>query len=73
MARKKQPVMKPLVVGQQLSTEQTFLRMTFGHGDKILFGNEESECLPKFNGVLMSGSGIIKSEDDGETGRMFGI
>jgi hypothetical protein len=30
-------------------------------------------CLPKVEGTLTSGNGLIKNDDMGETGRMFGL
>ena len=57
-------------IGQRLSTEQDFLRQLFGHGDKVIFGNEESESLPKLNGSLMPN--IVNGDDD-STASSFGF
>lgn len=61
---------KKFQIGKQLSTEQDFLRQLFGHGDKVIFGNEESESLPKLNGTLMPN--VINGDDDG-TAMSFGL
>lgn len=62
--------LKSLNVGQQISQEQYLLQSMFGGSDPT-WGTGEN--LPKFSGVLFTGEGLIKSGDDGETGRMFGI
>lgn len=58
--------------GQQLSNEQSMLGEMFGGGDRVMFGNEE-DSLPKIDGILRRGHGIMNSGDYGETGSMFGI
>ncbi len=57
-------------IGRQLSNEQDFLRQLFGHGDKVIFGNEESESLPKLNGSLMPN--MVNGDEDG-TASSFGF
>lgn len=60
-------------VAPQISQEQFLLGEMFGHGDKVMFGSEE-DSLPRMNGILFSGEGIIKSGDKyRETGGLFGL
>ena len=53
----------------QLTKEQNMLHEMFG--GEPTFGTGEN--LPKIDGVLNSGHGLIKNDDDGETGSMFGF
>jgi len=36
----------------QLSEEQSMLRSLFGHGDRVMFNVEDSECRPEIKGAL---------------------
>ena len=54
---------------ERLSREQEALHGFFGGSPTWGTGKD----LPKFDGVLISGGGLIKNGDDGATGRMFGI
>jgi hypothetical protein len=62
-------LLKPQVFAPLLSKEQDMLQEMFGGSPS--WGTGES--LPKVNGVLISGNGLIKSDDGGETGSMFGF
>lgn len=57
-------------VREDLTREQGMLKTFFGSGSKM-WGTGRS--LPQRNGILISGGGLVKSGDKGETGRMFGI
>jgi len=58
------PTQRVLTRGQLVLTElMGGSNQTWGTGQN----------LPKFNGELTSGKGLIKNDDNGETGRMFGI
>jgi len=78
MAKKKRrsvvvrPVkVSPAQVPVSLSKEQWMMQQMFGHGDHAILG--EGDSLPKLNGTLISGGGLIKNGDIyGETAAMFG-
>lgn len=54
-----------------ITKEQVFLQEVFSGGMRNqTWGTGEN--LPKFDRTLMSGGGLIKSGDFGETGAMFG-
>jgi len=61
---------KPIVVAPQLSQEQSILSGMFGGGEQT-WGTGQN--LPRMDGILMNGGGIIKSGDGGETASMFGM
>jgi len=52
-----------------LSQEQSMLQEMFGGNPTWGTG----EQLPKMNGALRSGHGLINNDDFGETGSMFGV
>lgn len=54
---------------EPLTKEQELINEFFG-GERS-FGTGKD--LPKINGILRSGNGLINNDDDGETGRMFGF
>lgn len=54
---------------QQLSAAQNMLREMF-RGEPT-FGTGQN--LPKLNGELRTGRGLINNGDGGDTGRMFGV
>ncbi len=60
---------KPIQPAPQLTKEQNMLHEMFG--GEPTFGTGEN--LPKIDGVLNSGHGLIKNDDYGETGSMFGF
>ena len=61
-------------VAPLVSQEQAMLSSLFGGGDKVIFGNPESQCFPRVDHILSSGNGLIKSGDDeGETSSLFGF
>ena len=64
--RVKQP---KLQVGQNFSQEQMFMQDMFG--SSRTWGTGQN--LPQFNGILISGNGLINNEDNGETGGLFGL
>lgn len=53
-------------VGQQLNSEQNFMQELFGNGQKVMFNNPNSECLPTMHGSLMPNA-MGNEIDDGET------
>ena len=55
--------------GQQLDTEQQFMQDMFN--SSRTWGPGQN--LPQFNGILISGNGLINNEDNGETGGLFGL
>lgn len=76
MAKKKRfvkiDITKPqreVLISPMLSKEQMALQEMFG-GSERLWGTGRD--LPRMNGALISGGGIIKSGDAGETAAMFG-
>ena len=61
----------PAQVPVSLSKEQWMMQQMFGHGGHAILG--EGDSLPKLNGTLISGGGLIKNGDIyGETAAMFG-
>ncbi len=65
----KTPIKRTLDPAPMLSQEQHMLQEMFGSSQQ-LWGTGRD--LPKMNGALISGGGIIKSGDGGETAAMFG-
>ena len=63
------PRQKKVLISPMFSKEQSALQEMFG-GSERLWGTGRN--LPQMNGVLISGEGIIKSGDAGETASMFG-
>ena len=53
-----------------LTTEQSLLQEMFGSGEQTWGTGRD---LPKIEGRLTSGYGILNTGSSGETGRMFGI
>jgi len=66
----RQAALKRLTPGPMLSREQGMLREMFG-GSEPLWGSGQD--LPKLHNTLNSGSGLIKSDDGGETASFFGF
>ncbi len=62
------PTIRP--VQQVITQEQRFLQGMFGGGERT-FGTGQN--LPKADGVLIKGKGLINNDDYGETGKMFGM
>ena len=62
------PTIRP--VQQVITAEQKFLQGMFGGGERT-FGTGQN--LPKADGVLIKGKGLINNDDYGETGKMFGM
>lgn len=62
------PTIRP--IQEIITKEQAFLRGMFGGGEK-LFGTGKN--LPKIEGILIKGGGLIKNDDFGETAGMFGM
>ena len=58
-----------LQVGQNFSQEQMFMQDMFN--SSRTWGTGQN--LPQFNGILISGNGLINNEDNGETGGLFGL
>jgi hypothetical protein len=56
-------------IGENLSREQRFLNDLFGGNRTFGTGNN----LPKVDGVLITGGGLINNGDYGETATMFGM
>lgn len=54
-----------------ITREQSVLQELFGNPDGRIWGT--GTCLPKINNALISGGGIIKCQDYGETSSLFGI
>lgn len=48
--RVNQPTLKP---APMFSKEQQFMRTFFGHGDKVIFGNPQSQCKTNINGAII--------------------
>ena len=57
------------VVMENISNEQRFLQDLFGGNGTLGRGHN----LPKVDGVLINGGGLIKNGDQGRTGSMFGM
>lgn len=53
----------------RITQEQAMLQEMFGGNPTWGTG----EQLPKREGILVSGHGLIKNDDFGETGSMFGV
>jgi hypothetical protein len=73
MKNPKLTIGKPLIE-PRLSQEQEMLGDLFGANpnNKVLFGSNDSESLPKIHGFLFSGEGGL-TKNDRETASMFGI
>ncbi|HDZ60572.1 MAG TPA: hypothetical protein ENH46_02590 [Candidatus Pacearchaeota archaeon] len=52
-----------------LSKEQSMLHEMFNGNDNWGTGQN----LPKMDGILRSGHGLINNEDEGDTGALFGL
>lgn len=57
------------VIMENISNEQRFLKDMFGGNGTLGRGHN----LPKVDGVLINGGGLIKNGDGGSTGSMFGV
>ena len=65
-------IRKPRLITEpapNLTVEQEAMSSMFGGGERS-WGTGES--LPRFDGAIISGGGLIKSGDDGETASLFG-
>ena len=66
----KERAIKRITPAPMLSQEQGMLREMFG-GSAPLWGSGQN--LPKLHNTLISGGGLVKSGDRGETASMFGF
>ena len=66
--RKRFTSLQSLKPAPMLSQEQNMMQEMFGGND--MWGTGRN--LPRMNGALTSGHGLIKNDDFGETRRMFG-
>ena len=74
--KRKMSIVRPLNEGRFLSQEQEMLGDLFGSNpdNKILFGSKDSESLPRMDGFLFTGEGLINNGDvERRTGSFFGI
>ena len=68
-------IRKPILNQNMYSQEQEMLGDLFGANpdNKVLFGSSE-DSLPRMNGILFTGEGLIKNGDvERRTGSFFGI
>ena len=65
---KSRPLPNPVIM-ENISNEQRFLQDLFGGNGTLGRGDN----LPKVDGVLINGGGLIKNGDEGRTGNMFGM
>ena len=59
--------------GQMLSREQDMLQDMFGGHENQVICSAKGNSLPRMDGILRSGGGLINNYSGGRTGRFFGI
>jgi len=64
-------VTRKLIVTPNLSKEQSMLRSLFGHGERCIMPDENSDSLPEINGALMPRT--MGDDSESETAEIFGF